>query len=560
MSGATLDVSPYPEEQDFIDCIERGDRYWPTQTGAKIRAELLRHILLGLSVELPNGAPRRVQVLAAGVRIGPGEDEKREIWKKQSNDPAYLPANFVTISGELDLSGLSRGGEPLPPLELTYCCFEDARDKSGKLLPVNLRGTRISRVSFEGSRFSALTLAGAYLYGTLDLSRCGPLPTPALQKYPFRGELFKEIEGNLAPTNGRTDWVSNKAELSPCVVDLESVYIEGDLRLDYSNFSIAKEKNPFSSTDEALQCAILVNSAYIRDSVSINQCVILGGIAFNRSHVEEDLWISGSRIFGQYLDNNYIDSFQLQLVTIGGLFVFGRAEPEPFGREGFIYNVVVGRIFGIGLRAREIWIGGGVFVDNIYLPKCDVEQSVTFGSYSKDDDKRSCVDGEIDLSSANVGKNVEFHDVQPNSSQDFLRRHKEEGKSFYDAVLGGLWDVAESYMRLKGEGLSVGRRIYITRSSFLREPGWPAPEERKFAVDLWKASIGTSLQIEKTKIEGVLSAEAASIGRYVDIARCDIRAARQEPTETYAGNAIPAAVELRQAQVGGLVAAEGHRP
>ena len=596
------------DENEFIDAIQGGKSYWPQCDGAIIRAEFIRRILLELPVQRPDSEkkPRAIKVTNAGLRIAP-PDEYEFVKEDRVRVPLSRP---VRITGELDISGLGGANAPLPPLELTYCEFdctdlvEDRAEQSTDCKTVNvldLSHSKIERLSLRGSLFQALDLSSAVVFGDVTLDWCSPAVGKSqrydnvLKKYPFVGMALQHTKIPSAEAKRASDFYrlvgetkasqnedstntiardviekpifADQSDVYPtCVIKLTSIKVEGSLRLSQSIFCFPWDAIcPFKRNKSSLSSAVELSSVDIRDSVYTDQSVVVGGIDCRRSNIAEDFWLCGVRLIGGSFAasedaRELIAALNLQLTVIGGLLCFRSRKCTESNKQHFEYNTVIGGVAGIGVVAREIWFAGGIFVDGIRLPKANINQSLSIGDYHSDDGSEAVVlQGGLNIDGINVGKNIEFRNVDYlNSSQfasltfNFLEPKQDKNRRERD-----------EYLTISAMSARVDRHVLIQRSQFRSPLRSQAFLDKRWlesgiatrdnlAVNFSKSTIETGFTIgRRSNIAGSAYINRCKIGRELIIECGRIDGALGGDKGALPSRKIPLAIDLTGTSIDG---------
>lgn len=580
--------------EELVKAVDEGRSWKPQEkdllNGCDISADTIRSLLLGniYRTDTTGKYQKRTLVDASpyGIRIDCQMDHDN------GDAPMWHEQLRLKISGSLDIPDLSGpDGVPLPPVEFRWCEFENA---------IDISGASISRLSLRGSRFSALDAAGVQISGRLDLRHCGPLPGEPIkgkdqfEYFPFYGKTFERASEDdeslggfrIAKDIDKTAFLPENSDLACCVLNLGSATIAGTLDLSYANFCRARDQvNIFGTGKSNLFWAINLGHAQIRDSVEIIQTVIIGSINLTNCEIDDDLLFMGSRIFA-YGKDSYSErgsnAVDMRLATIGGLFSAIRTSKDKLtARPDFEYCIFVGSIEGIGLRAREVWIGGGVYAEHskfyddarnvqsgkrvIELPKARIDQSLTIGAYSEKGQHETAIYGLVYLNGIDIGKNLEINMVGiPNPGTSFENKEEDSSNPLSVMRLLGLdhaedfyrkrlerSDLLPIYFRVKAHSANIGRRAYFSSTHFTNSGPYGAKSKfhRRAAIDFWKSTISTGFRIgEKCEVFGGLLLNRCQIGREVSIQCRQIRV--EKLTDS---NIVPVALTLSGSVIDGDV-------
>lgn len=386
-------------ELKLVRALEAEDsfRFTPSDlkgAGAYIRAGLVRAILTGMEIRVPRpakgGSPdaasglRPIRLRGSGLRVRPAEVPRTE--------PEVRALTRLPIRGSLDLThSRAEGGAPLPPLELSYCRFDDV---------IDLSDASMGPVSLDGSLFDMLVSRHATFDGSLSLRWCGSAGSTYAEQcshFPFKGDL----DAGRVLADAPITPLPADHRLATCVLTLRSSSIAGSLDLSFSDFCRTPEQlNP--GYGMALTAAVNLGSCTVRESILLDQTVVIGGIDFRGAEVGESVWLSGARIFGYGFGSG--SAINAQLTTVGAVFAISSTSYDV--RPGFGEAVVIGSTFGLGIKAREIWMWG-VLVGDIRLAKACVELGVTLGAYAGES-YPSQFGGVLTLNDAIIGGNLEL--------------------------------------------------------------------------------------------------------------------------------------------------------
>lgn len=490
-------------ERQLVDAIEREGifRFRDADLNGDdgfVRAGLLRAILIGMPILLPSlsseagtgtrdsSVKRPVRLLGSGVGVVPAEPPKTE---EDCRAFRRLP-----IRGLLDLSRLrGEGGAPLPAFELSHCVFDGE---------INLDHSYLGPVSLEGSRFSLLRANEAAIEGSLNLRWCGPSGHSAARQsefFPFCG--VDEFETGPAGDASGTALLPADLQLATCVVTLRSANIAGSVDLSYSDFC-RDERGSISNSGEPLKAAVILTSATVRDTVVLEQTVIIGGISFIRTEVGETLGLGGARIFGHQPE----PAVNMQFANFGALLI---RDATRTVRQGFSKSQIFGDVYALAVQAREVWLSGGPFIGQFIFNKSDVELGFTVGGY--DGGSGSCaLHGRLDVSNAVVGGNLELTNVKGVNAK-LINAIKNGDLSFYRP--------SEEYLNniFRCEALTIVRSVDSRVDGVIDIRGCrlarPVTDEQLSPVlDIERARVAGRIRIHEVQFMGGLNLRAARVG------------------------------------------------
>ncbi|MGZ8287390.1 MAG: pentapeptide repeat-containing protein [Allosphingosinicella sp.] len=580
-------------EANFVRAVEDGTTFRPVPGDEDwdkgIRGELIRAMLLGTELEhhsrKRNAQRRKTKVTAHGLRIQAGE----------GRPGAGAAARLLAVKGRLDLGGLAaEGGGYLPPLELNGCRFEE---------PIELAGAHLRSLTLRNSRFSRLAAQGAKFDGGVTLSGCGPrnesedkeerrCATVDLARIEKSGrkEAYKFVPTRTVPRGTRRGCECPACRSAGagdncglcCVIDLSSVAVAGGLEISSTYLRAPAPKGPKHDPNIRRCCAADLSHAYVRDTLQILRCTFVGGASFVSAEVDDDLWIQGGKFLAAA--DSYVLDFQF--ATIGGVLALqAAAETDLRKRQAGIRVypvVVVGQLTGISLSAGEVWVGEGFYYGHdqsgqgsfpaINFAKADIGRSFKVGAYHPQhvtDPARPTgearIRGEICLHAANIGKNLEVHGADYEGFPNILDRTIERFGPACPGPDGRPANREKPYLKLRGHGLTVDRRVFISHAHFrdleiasAQRPAKPAGEADKNpgapgAVDLWKSTIGIGFRLsEDCTFTGALRLNSCVIGRELVI-DCDSiePSATDLASDQIAADDIPVLVDISESTIRG---------
>ncbi|MCC7394771.1 MAG: hypothetical protein IT553_07995 [Sphingomonadaceae bacterium] len=433
----------YAGERALIDAVEAGRGFWPSddnrpskrgaraasadRTGAHIRADVLRAILLGMPIgrarSRSGGDARPVAIPPSGLAICP---------------PSLLggpPHHRVHISSDLNLNGLTGpGGTVMPPIKLEYCDFDGDLD---------LRGMLVGALSLQGSRLRAVNGSDADIRGSLNLSWIEPYGVPddatiyrpdeLDHLWPFAGNSFARPATQSATIGAVFEPcpVTTPDPMRPlpaCVASFVNASVDGNIDLRGARLvRMPNMANPFDPAGQELTHALSLRGAIITGGVFFARSLCLGGCNFTHARIAEDIWFQDCRL----ITTDGSDALELQTAEVGGIVgicaMTGGAKDELslLGQRGdFRTNIIMGRLHFLGLRARYLWIdnlvqhsGGGVYGQAaesllvsraIGIGNAEITDSIWLGSYGGDNNSlgQSAILGRIELAGTKVGGDI----------------------------------------------------------------------------------------------------------------------------------------------------------
>lgn len=576
-------------EKDLLTAVERGEEFRPTAWNARssrLRAGLIRAILLGTPLKhhprsAAAGEPVPVSVTSNGIRIaGPaGADPPQPA----SVGPVAGPPT-LRITGPLDLAGLAgRDGGFLPSLELRHCLIEQ---------PINLSGTRLQALRLEKSCFSRLAAVDARFNGGVLLSHCGPRKaSPDAGEREFLARTKAAVHGAidkyvwlettaaakatrrckcslcaLPPTDREEADYDGSCDFC-CDIDLEGAQIGAQLEIVRTHLRAPRMIGRRYETPKiADRFAAYLDGVKVDGSVVIERCVFVGRTSLRSATVTNDVWIHG----GKFVASAERSTFNFQFASIGGLLVARaheatKQEEREHGVRAFPV-VVVGHVSGLSMRAGEVWIGEGFYFGHdplkrgghatINFGKCDVSRTFKVGTYHpfQDPDRPTggaWIHGEICLTAANLGKNLEIHGVDYDGVYDKLGLNHGFYRNF------GVRCDETPHLRLSGQGLKVDRRAFISKGRFHDSDALPpgsARSRKRSAIDFWKSTIGTGLRIEsESSCVGAIRLNSCVISRELIIRCSAISASPEDRSRRRHQRRIPCMLDISESTIAGHV-------
>ncbi|HEX8483090.1 MAG TPA: hypothetical protein VF650_14430 [Allosphingosinicella sp.] len=579
-------------EAELIKAVEAGRdfTYDPKKLGKNdhIRGPFLRSLVLGVAFPpsrtlLANFKP--VQVTPHGIRIRRAEDPGigRPSGKAE-------PSPLLRIEGDLDLSGLAApGGGVLPLLELSDCEFAGA---------ISMAGARLQALILKGSRFFHLDASGAHFGGRVSFTDCRPRRQPTDRAEAFfashelaafepdragregTGHAYASRKGHGAGILGAlpSDYApSAEADedksLLACTIDLQFATIEGGLALEDCYFRAGGMVGLRSALAKLHdEVAVNLSRAHVGRSVLFKQVMVIGFVKAPSAYVGHDVAVRG----GKFLVWTTAPAFDFQLARIGGKLSFQEGRPTQSERAAGIRAfplIVLGQIWGVGLRAGEVWIGEGLYYASdpegrgarptLYFSKADIATTFKIGAYHefhtlhpRRPTQGAMIQGEICLLAANLGKNLEIHGLHSSG----LRAALKLDHPFFNAF--GCDRRQEEFVRVTAMGLNVDRRAVLTGThlrDFTRKSGHSKPLPAKSpgtksgALDLWKSKIGIGLRISRTcTVQGAIRFNSCVIGREVIIGCKSLQPSPRDP-ESEAPNIVPWLIDMRESTISGHV-------
>jgi hypothetical protein len=538
----------------FVEKVERGENFIPNALelrSSKLRGGLIRAILLGTPLAghpraAAQGAPVAVSVTSHGIRIAAAEPDPTEL---AAAGPRTYP-KLLRIEGPIDLQGIEAAGAgTLPGLQLSGCQFEGV---------INLSGARLQSLHLTRSRFSRLIAVAARFSGGVLISDCGPrgdAETAGEQKFLDRTVVtgapneYRLLVRTSKPWKAGTCHCGlcavaadarQEAAYNPhvqscnfcCEIDLETAEIGGTLEVTRTYLRAGRVVGRRYATPKITdRFAAYLDGVKVGGSIVFKRSVFVGRCSLRNATVGNDIWVHG----GKYVASAERATFDFQLASIAGLLTFRTHEATT--REEVDHQVrgfpvvVIGHISGISLEASEVWIAEGFYFGHdplrrggyatINFGKADIARTFKVGSYHEfQDTKRpsgnAWIQGEICLTAANLGKNLEIHGADYEGIFDTIGLEQEFFGDF------GV-ERKTPHLRLSGQGIKVDRRAYISKGRFRDIDALPRGARRgrkPSAVDFWKSTIGTGLRMEReTHCIGAIRLNSCVIGREV-IIRC----------------------------------------
>jgi len=577
----------FPLEVALIRAVERGENFAPgvedIAAGNSIRGELIRAMLIGTPLKYHPAnkflSDRRVvKMTPHGIRIVPF--------------PPKDGAPLILIDGALNLKGLAApGGDFLPPLHFERCLFAE---------PIELPAVHLQSLTLESSRFARLHAAGAKINGNMTLTGCRPRDDPAKAEHQFACMALVVTAGGshrflpagrprassemcpcplCAPKKGNGN--PDNCGLC-CVIDFSSAEIAGELAITQTYLRapriIGRAAGPRGVRDER---AADLGGVKVRDSIRIQRSTFVGYVKLTNAEIEDDVWVLG----GRYIASAERPTFDFQFATIGGGVFFQAKDATKEEKKAHpdiraFPVTVIGQISGIGLTTGEVWIAEGFYYGHdkqrlgsfptVNFAKSDIGRSFKVGAYHEYEDPErptygARLHGEICLVAANVGKNLELHNLHCDGMVETLAL----GNSFFEPFD---LDASEPpYLKLKAHGLKVDRRVSISNAEFrdynpdYRNEGAsdqpPAATElgRKegvpSAIDLWKSTIGTGFRLrDDCSCTGAIRLNSCVIGREA-VVGCKLiqpSEADQEGDNVQAGD-LPLLLDISESTIMGHV-------
>jgi hypothetical protein len=385
-------------ELQLLQCVTSGDVCdLKLETGARpdteIRAELIRHLMLGLPVETEQGPV--VQRNLAGVRI-----------------------KGAIIEGSLNLADCTCvGSAPLPALVLESCTITDV---------IDISCTHIQRVSLRDSRIRHLYANAAYIDGPLDLE----------------GVTSSE---EAEPTGAFGD--------ARCWVELKDAFIDGDLFAGRASLCAPPIRKNFVPGTVPAQFALDLAGAIITGSLILQpRFHANGGVSLRGAEIRGDLWAAAAE-----LRETELYALHAQRATIGGHVFMGGNNTDPFWSMGTISwmtarihgylnmsNVVIqptDRQEGYALIGSGMQVGGdttitGALGGSVFLNNAEVKGDLRLGfgdshlrmsthlepRRHKDDDRRRAIStGGLSLRNSRIDRNLIVHAFAFDSPRRTLR-------------------------------------------------------------------------------------------------------------------------------------------
>lgn len=592
-----------PVEQAFIQAVEEARNYAPTPeelaADSSIRGGLIRAILLGMRLKhhpsACGGKGRRVRMTAHGIRIVPGDSAQ------QGTAAAAAVGPRLRITQTVDLRGVgAAGGGSLPPLEFCRCSFDE---------PIELSGAHLQSLTLRGCRFRRLSAKDARINGSVLLGSCRPLSDPVDrdERY-FASRDLIAVKGGparlvpidpapLTDPDPRCDCplcsspVGGDAESCRlcCVIDFTSAEIAGSLDIEHCYLRAPRLVGRAYRTPRIRdETAVRLNGLHVHDSLRLVRCTVLGHISLISAEVDDDVWIQG----GKFIASAERRTLNFQLAMIGGVLVFQGREIDP-EQESRSPVMVVGQISGLSLDVGEVWIGEGFFYGQdpqrrgayatINFAKANIKRTFKIGAYHDhyvlDSDRRNSiahVHGEICVVAADIGKNFEVHGAFYEGLDQVIELDNGLFKYF------GVDREERPYLKLRGHGVKVDRRVYISHGHFRDADRRPVPAPvsaaaaaprvcqkttQPAAIDLWKSTIGTGFRIgEHCRCTGAIRLNSCVIGREAIFACKSIEPAPAECAGAD-GERIPCVIDIAESTIRGQLkfgrrdprAAPGHR-
>lgn len=566
--SATGNLLPY--EIKLIEDVEKGkDFARHVEREAVIRGGLIRAIFLGTRLaNHPRGRGQSVALTSHGVRIvGPAVGTRAR--------------PLIRIAGAFDLAGLAAAdGGALPRLALENCLVDR---------PLEFRGVHLHSLLLDGTRFSKLDATDGRFAGSVSIRNCGPKSGPETEdERVFLSRILVAEAGQLdryrfdeEPTAERADGCAC-ALCAPgeataksgagagcefcCDIDFETAEIGGNLTILRTYLRGPQLiGRAYTRPKVADQFGAMLDGLRVRGGIWFEMTTVVGRVSLVSAQIGEDIRFVG----GRFVASAERATINLQQATItGGLFIKafepGRSDEQREGARAYPI-VVVGAVSAVGLRASDVWIAEGFYFAHdpvgrggqatLNFAKSDVSRTLKIGSYHafQDEDRRigsAKVHGEICLTAANLGKNLEVHGVTYADIPNTL----DLGHAFYAAF--GVDADETPHLRLSGHGLRVDRRVHVSRGSFRNAAERDRSIGRKeAAVDLWKSTFGTGLRLEpQAECIGAIRLNGCAVGRELMI-RCS-RIGRQDDPEvgaTPVPDAIPRVLDLSETAVDGHV-------
>jgi len=260
-------MSPHPllltsDEVEIVREIEQPDAP-PNLARPKlaVRAEMVRAVVLGLTVEFPQSDPAK----------------PREIRKAEVTLAGWRFRRCI-VTGDLNLGDAGApDGRALPPLVMEECTF------AGK---IEMPRARFRSLSFAGSRITEIHAKNLKLEGPLDLSGMRSSEAAA-EAAPYRSDAGE-----------RTGCKYKGRRFGRAWVELGNSQIEGAVRASKSCFVAPEPRPGFDYRIEAPQFALGLQGCTIRGSLEFNETFAMGGISASMAQVGGDVLGSGARLFG----------------------------------------------------------------------------------------------------------------------------------------------------------------------------------------------------------------------------------------------------------------------